>query len=151
MSTDIDLFIRRFQEEIIRAARKTYGETFFQRWQNPLYQGRVENADVAAELKGQCGDTIAIYLKFENNSVRQASFETDGCAPSIVCGSMAAELTLGKTPEGLLDITAETIIQRIGGLPEEVQHCAFLAAAVVHSAVDRYMIKQISKDKGAAA
>ena len=151
MSDDIDLFIQKFQEEMLKTARKTYGEIFLQRWQNPLYQGRVEKADVSARLKGQCGDTIAIFLKFENESVIKASFETDGCAPSIVCGSMAAELTLGRDPEGLFEITAENIIQKIGGLPEDVQHCALLAAAVVHSAADKYMVKQVQEDKAAAA
>jgi len=151
MGNDIDHFIQKIQEEIIKQARKTYGEVFFHRWQSPLYIGRLEGADVSAQLKGQCGDTIVIFLKFENGIVEKASFETDGCAPSIVCGSIAAELTLGKDPEMLLEITAEKIITKIGRLPEEVRHCAFLAAAVVHSAVDRYMIQQIQKDKDAAA
>ena len=150
MSVDIDQVIQKLQEEIINEARKTYGEDFFQRWQNPLYIGRLEDADVSAQLKGQCGDTIAIFLKFENSTVKKASFETDGCAPSIVCGSIAAELTLGKSPEALLEITAEKIIKKIGRLPEEVLHCAFLAAAVVHSTVDKYMIELIQKDQDAA-
>ena len=151
MSDDLDLFIQNFQEEMTKAARKSYGEAFFQRWQNPLYRGGLKDADVFAQLKGQCGDTIAIFLKFEDGVVKKAAFETDGCAPSIVCGSIAAELTLAKDPERLLEITAEKIIEKIGRLPEEVHHCAFLAAAVVHGAVDRYMIQLIQNDKDAAA
>lgn len=151
MSDDIDAFIQKFQEEMLKQARENYGDAFLHRWQKPLYMGILEDADVSSSLKGSCGDTIVISLKFENGSVKKASFQTDGCAPSIVCGSVAAELSMGKSPEELLEISAETIINTIGRLPQEVQHCAFLAAATVHSAVDKYMIKQIRKDKDAAA
>jgi len=148
---DIDAFIQKFQEEMLKQARETYGEVFFQRWQDPTHMGLMADADTASLLKGSCGDTMEIFLKFKNGCVENASFQTDGCAPSIVCGSYAAELSIGKSPEELLEISPETIINAIGRLPQESQHCAFLAAATVHSAVDKYMLKQILKDKNAAA
>lgn len=151
MSDDIDAFVQKFQEEMLKQARETYGDVFFQRWQNPAYMGFMADADATSLLKGSCGDNMEIFLKFKNGHVEKASFQTDGCAPSIVCGSFAAELSIGKSPEELLDIRAETIIDKIGRLPKESQHCAFLAAATVHSAVDKYMIRQIHKDKDAAA
>ena len=97
MSVDMDQLIQKIQNQMLVEARKTYGENFFQRWQTPLYRGRLEETDVSAQLKGQCGDTIVLFLKFEEGVVKKASFETDGCAPSIVCGSVAAELSLGKS------------------------------------------------------
>jgi len=143
MSNDIDDFIQKFQEEMLEQARKTYGDVFFERWQNPAYMGFMADADTVSLLKGSCGDSMQIFLKFKNGLVEKASFQTDGCAPSIVCGSFAAELSMGKSPEELLDIHAGTIVDKIGILPQEVQHCAFLAAATVHSAVDKYMMKQV--------
>lgn len=151
MSDDLDVFIQKFQEEMLKQARETYGEVFFERWQNPLFMGFMADADTSSLLKGSCGDNMQIFLKFKDGHVERVAFQTDGCAPSIVCGSFAAELAIGKTPEELLDIRAETIIDRIGKLPKESQHCAFLAAATVHSAVDKYMMKQVRKDKNAAA
>jgi len=150
MSDDIDAFVQKFQEEMLKQARETYGDVFFRRWQNPVYLGFMADADTASFLKGSCGDTMEIFLKFKNGCVEKASFQTDGCAPSIVCGSFAAELSIGKSPEEILDIRAETIIEKIGKLPQEVQHCAFLAAATVHSAVDKYMLKQIRKENETA-
>jgi len=151
MSDDIDSFIQRFQEEMLKQARETYGEDFFRRWQNPILRGGMTDADAASYLKGSCGDSMGIYLKFKNGCVQNASFETDGCAPSIVCGSVAAELSVGKSLEELLDMDAQAIIHKIGKLPQEVEHCAFLAAAAVHSAVDNYMRRQIRADKDRAA
>ncbi len=143
--TDLDTLLEKFQQEMLRDARKTYGEIFFSRWQNPLYMGALDDADATACLTGDCGDTMLIFLKFESGRVMAASFQTDGCAPSIVCGSVAAELALGKDPEALLDISASNIIEQLGHLPEAVQHCAHLAAATVHHAVDRYMADQVAK------
>jgi nitrogen fixation NifU-like protein len=151
MGGDIDSFIQKFQGEMLKQVREIYGEVFIRRWQNPVCMGSMADADAASLLKGACGDTMEIFLKFKNGLVEKASFQTDGCAPSIVCGSFAAELSIGEGPEGLLEMTAETIINQIGGLPEDVQHCASLAAATVHSAVDKYMIQQIRKDKDTAA
>ena len=51
-------------------------------------------------------------------------------------------MTLGKTPDELLEITGEAILEKTGGLPEEESHCAFLAAETVGMALNDYMIKQ---------
>jgi nitrogen fixation NifU-like protein len=41
-----------------------------------------------------------------------------------------------------LNITGQTIIEKIGGLPEEDKHCAFLSADALQEALNDYMIKQ---------
>ena len=82
---------------------------------------------------------MEIYLRFEDNKVREASFLTDGCATTIVCGSFAAELAHNKAPEELLNITGKTLLNLLGGLPKEDQHCAFLAADTLREAVENYL------------
>ncbi|MCF8082582.1 MAG: iron-sulfur cluster assembly scaffold protein, partial [Deltaproteobacteria bacterium] len=78
----------------------------------------------------------------EQDRVKAASFQTDGCGSSSVCGSFAAEMALGKTPDELVDVTGEAILQKLGGLPEEDQHCAFLAGETLQEALHNYMVKQ---------
>lgn len=85
-----------------------------------------------------------IFLKFKEGTVSEASFTTDGCGPSMICGSLAAELAIGKDPEELKKITAETILEVIGGLPEEDQHCASLAANTLQMALFRYLDQEAS-------
>jgi len=145
MSDSIDAFVEQFQAEMFKQSLETFGETFCRRWQEPTHMGILPDADASAQLKGNCGDSMCIYLKFENDRVTSASFQTDGCGPSIVCASLAAEMSVGKSPEELLDLSAEEVIAPLGTLPEEHKHCAFLAAATVHSAVDRYMIQQLEQ------
>ena len=62
----------------------------------------------------------------------------------MICGSLAAELAIGKDPEELKKITAETILEVIGGLPEEDQHCASLAANTLQMALFRYLDQETS-------
>jgi len=56
----------------------------------------------------------------------------------MICGSLAAELALGKEPDEIRKITAETILETIGGLPEEDVHCASLAANTLQVALHNY-------------
>jgi nitrogen fixation NifU-like protein len=58
-----------------------------------------------------------------------------------VCGSFAAELVLGKTPDELVEISGDTILKILGSFPEENRHCAFLAADTLQDAFNDYMIK----------
>jgi len=136
---DFERFVEKLQEEIFEDTRRAYGEAGFQRWRHPLYQGRMANADAQARVKGTCGDTMEIFLKFEKGCVKAATYTTDGCGASTVCGSFAAELALGKNPDELADITGDVILQKIGRFPEEDEHCAFLAAATLQQALENYM------------
>lgn len=139
MTDKIDAFVAELQEQIFAETREAFGEAGFQRWRNPLFRGPLVDADSHARVKGTCGDSMEIFLKFRNNRVCDAAYLTDGCGSSTVCGSFAAEMTLGKTPDELTDITGEAILEKIGKFPEEDQHCAFLAAATVQEVLSQYM------------
>lgn len=142
---NLDSFLDNLQNEIFDDARKALGEKGFDRWRHPKFTGRMENPDGQSRVTGDCGDTMEIYLKFDNTRVCEASYYTDGCASSTVSGSFAAELTLGRTPEEITDITAETVLNTIGRLPEQDQHCAGLAASAVQEALNNYMSRFIKK------
>ena len=141
MNNDLDSFVDQLQEQIFAETREAFGEKVYQRWRQPLYMQAMDSPDGHANLRGECGDSIEIFLKFESNRVTQASFLTDGCATSVVCGSFAAEIALGKTTDELLDIDGKVILNELGGLPAENEHCAHLAAESLHAALDDFMRK----------
>lgn len=139
MTDRLDDFLKQLQDQIYEETRTAYGQKGFERWLNPLYRGAMENPDGYARITGSCGDTMQIFLRFENDRVKEATFQTDGCGSSTVCGSFAAELALGKNPDELAEVAGETILKILGGLPEEEQHCAYLAAETLQAALDHYM------------
>lgn len=147
MADELDDFVKGLQDRIFDEMRADYGETVFQRWRKPLYQGAMDKADGYGRVTGSCGDTMEIFLKLEDDRVKEASFQTDGCGSSAVCGSFAAELAHGKAPDELVEITGERILEVLGGLPKDERHCAFLAAESLREALNDYMVKQAKKGR----
>jgi nitrogen fixation NifU-like protein len=139
MMDELDEFVEHLQQQIYDEVKEAYGEKGFQRWKNPLYNGRMVDADTYARVTGACGDTMEIYLKFENNRVKNASYFTDGCGSSQLSGSFTAELAIGKDPDELSEITAESVLNTIGRLPENDRHCTILAAETLQEALSRYI------------
>lgn len=140
MNDSFDDFVSQLQQEIYDDARAAYGDVAYERWMNPLYMGEMADADVRGSIKGSCGDTIDIFLKFDaEERVQKASFITDGCAPSVICASFAAELCVGRNPDELAEISGDMILGMLNGLPQDDVHCAYLAASAVHEALDRFM------------
>ncbi len=138
MPDRLDDFVKELQDKIYDDTLRDYGEKAFERWLDPKYMYAMDDADTHGRITGSCGDTMEIFLKFEGGKVSQASFVTDGCGPSMICGSLAAELAMGKNPEKIREITAETILDTIGGLPDDDVHCATLAANTLQVALHNY-------------
>ncbi|MEW6079772.1 MAG: iron-sulfur cluster assembly scaffold protein [Thermodesulfobacteriota bacterium] len=143
MTDPLDQFVEQLQNQIYEETRAEFGETVYNRWRNPKYMGRMDLPDGYGKIKGDCGDTMEIFLKFKDDRVTAAAFMTDGCGPSQVCGSFAAELAIGKNPEELKAISGDVILKVIGGLPEENEHCAYIAAETLHQALRQHLDQKI--------
>ena len=141
-------FAQELQEQIFSEVKEIYGVRALERWKNPKYMGMMENPDGYARLTGKCGDTMEVFLKFSNDRVEEALYQTDGCGSSNICGSFAAELAHGKNPDELIEVTGESVISKIGGLPEQERHCAFLAAETLQEALNNYMTSNHPTKRG---
>ena len=106
---------------------------------NPRNAGALGNADGFARIKGACGDTMDIWIKVEGDAIVRAGFMTDGCSPSVACGSMATELAKGKTIGEVLRISQQDILDNLDGLPDGSEHCAVLAASTIRAAIKDYL------------
>lgn len=102
-------------------------------------------AEVQGRITGKCGDTMEILLSFDHHRVSRADARSNGCSFSSLCGSVAAQLAIGKTPEELFDLTGTDVLDAIGTFPEHEQHCAFLAVKTMQEAVNAYMVKQVQQ------
>ncbi|MFO7772382.1 MAG: iron-sulfur cluster assembly scaffold protein [Dehalococcoidia bacterium] len=127
------------QELILADARSIYTETVVDHAMAPRNLGVMEDADGFGKLTGPCGDTMEIWLKVNNNVIARAAFMTDGCGPSIASGSMVTELVRGKAISEAQRTTQDHVLDALGGLPEESQHCALLAANTLKAAVRDYL------------
>ncbi len=144
---DLQGFIEELKKEILEETRKAYGEKAFDRWRNPIYGGPMENPDGYACLRSSCGDSMELFLQFDGDRVSRASFRAAGCGASAVCGSYAAELALHKGPNEILQVTGESILARLDGLPREEEPMAALAANTLHAALQDFILKRESKKR----
>jgi nitrogen fixation NifU-like protein len=128
----------KFEELIKQEMRKIYSEAAIEHGMNPRNLGELENADGFAKVTGSCGDTMSIWLKVKGNTIANASFMTDGCGTSVASGSMVTEMAKGKTLNEAKKTTQRDVLDALGGLPQESEHCALLAADTLKAAIKDY-------------
>ncbi len=138
MTDSFDRFAEELQKTIIRDARAYYTDKVVDLWLNPVNMGILGRPNGHAKITGPCGDTIEIFLDIEGDRIARATFTTDGCGPSVACGSMATQLAVGKTLQEAGAITKQTVLEALGGLPDESKHCALLAAETLAAALGSY-------------
>ena len=127
-------------EELIKAEmRKVYSETAIEHSMNPKNVGDMEDADGFAKVTGSCGDTMEIWIKVKNDTITNATFMTDGCGTSIASGSIVTEMAKEKSIAEARKISRQDVLSALGGLPEESQHCALLAANTLKEAIRDYL------------
>jgi len=127
------------EESVMEDMRRVYSERTIDHFLNPRNLGEIQAPDGYGRLTGPCGDTMQICLKTNNGRVENATFWTDGCGPSIACGSMVTEMAKGRSIAEAHRVTQGDILDALGGLPEESRHCALLAANTLKTAMKDYL------------
>jgi len=134
-TTDFDRMVAELQREIIEQARATYSAKVIEGFYHPKNLGRLSAPDACGIVHGWCGDTMEIYLRLNGKRIKEASFMTDGCGPSVACGSMLTAMARGMSLEEASEITPQDLLAALGGLPEESVHCAELAVSTLQEAI----------------
>ena len=120
-----------------------YTEKVMDHFSNPRNVGEISDADGIGEVgNAKCGDIMKIYLKIEDNVIRDVKFKTFGCGAAIATSSMVTEMVMGKTVEEALQVTNKAVAEALGGLPPVKMHCSNLAADAMHEAIKDYMKKK---------
>jgi len=133
---DFDSLAKELQRRVDEEERALYSKQVIQHAYHPENLGRMDRADGSAVVKGWCGDTTEIYLRMgRGGAIREATFMTDGCGPSVACGSMLTRMVRGLSPEQALLISPQQLITSLNGLPEESVHCAELAVNTLRVAL----------------
>jgi len=120
-----------------------YGEKVMDHFNNPRNVGEIPDADGVGEIGNPvCGDITKIFLKIEDNVIKDVKFKTFGCGAAVASSSMLTEMAKGKTIEEALKITDKAVAEMLGGLPPQKMHCSNMAADAMHKAIEDYRKKQ---------
>ena len=105
-----------------------YSDKVMDHFRNPRNVGEIENASGVGEVgNAKCGDIMKVYLKIEDNIIKDAKFKTFGCGSAIASSSMATELIIGKTVEEAWELSNKAVAEALDGLPPVKMHCSVLA------------------------
>lgn len=115
---------------------------------NPRNEGEIENPTAIGEVSNpDCGDSTIVYLKIEDDIIKECSFETFGCTAAVAASSMLTEMVKGKTVEEAERLTANMIADELGGLPERKMHCSMVGLDSLKKAIDNYRKGIVSDDE----
>jgi nitrogen fixation NifU-like protein len=106
---------------------------------NPRNVGSIEDASCVGNAGNPAdGDTVRLYLRIEEERIKDAKVKVFGCPTAIAAASALTELIIGKTIGEALEVRNEDVSNALGGLPEGKLHCSVLAEAVLEDAIARY-------------
>jgi len=105
---------------------------------NPRNQGPLELFDSYAKVKGPCGDSMEFWLIVQDGELKKAAFNTDGCEPSRACGSMLTVLAQGEPMKKVKELQPQHILNALGEMPADAEHCATLAIDTLQQACENY-------------
>jgi nitrogen fixation NifU-like protein len=139
MIEEFDDPFKELEQSVTEDMKRVYSEKTIDHFLNPRNLGEMPTPDGFARVTGPCGDTMEIYLKVKEGKVINASFWTDGCGPSIASGSMITEMAKRMTINEARRISQHDVLAALGGLPDESEHCALLAANTLREAIKDYL------------
>lgn len=116
-----------------------YSEKVMDHFANPRNVGEIEDANAVGEVgNAKCGDIMKIYMKIEDNIIKEVKFKTFGCGAAVATSSMATEMVKGKTIEDALKLTNKAVMEALDGLPPAKVHCSVLAEEAINAAIYDY-------------
>jgi nitrogen fixation NifU-like protein len=91
---------------------------------------------------------MEFWVDSEAGRVARASYITDGCGSSRACGDMAATLSEGRLLDDASTLGQVDILDALGGLPAEMEHCALLASLTLRAALRSCLQSQVEAGGG---
>ncbi|MBN2558383.1 MAG: Fe-S cluster assembly scaffold protein NifU [Clostridia bacterium] len=120
-----------------------YSEKVMDHFSNPRNVGEIPDANAIGEVgNAKCGDIMKIFMKIEDDVIKDIKFKTFGCGAAIATSSMATELVMGKSIDEALELTNKAVAEALGGLPDVKMHCSVLAEEAIKEAICNYLKSQ---------
>ncbi len=121
-----------------------YSKTVMEHFLHPKHSREMKNYDAVGQVGNpRCGDQMEVFIKVSKNkkgeeTIKDISFKTFGCAAAISASDILCELAKGKTLKEAEKITNKEINDYLGGLPQIKVHCSVLGEQALRAAIKKY-------------
>ena len=130
-----DRMVTELRKQITGQEEALYSARVLAEARHPRNLGAMLASDAHAAVRGPCGDTMEVFLRLNGSRIEAAAFMTDGCGPTVACGSMLTTMVQGKTLDEAAAIDGGDLIIALDGLPAEHVHCATLVVNTLRQAI----------------
>ena len=88
-----------------------------------------------------CGDMMKIWVRVQDEKIKDCKWQTFGCASAIASTSMLSVMVTendGMKVDDALNIKPQEIVKRLNGLPNRKFHCSVLGDKALRAAINDY-------------
>ncbi len=90
-TNDLDRWVAALQAAILEREQALFSARVLAESRQPQHVGLMDDPDGYGLVFGPCGDTMEMFLRLNGERIEGMSFMTDGCGPTVACGSMLTE------------------------------------------------------------
>ena len=102
--------------------------------------GKIDHPTIKEHgVNESCGDEMDLYLKIENDKIKDAKFEAVACSVSVVSSAILTEEIVGKSLTEIESLDKEKLLSLIGvNLTTSRVKCATLPLDTLKKALEKY-------------
>lgn len=124
-----------------------YSNKVMEEFYNPQNYGVIKGASGVGKVTSDVGsEIIKIFIKVEKDRIVDAEFQTFGGVVAIACSSIATTLMIGKSLKEIRNITANSILEIAGEVPENKMYIVQAVVSAMYASVDSYFNKSAKND-----
>ena len=124
-----------------------YSNVIMEEFYNPQNYGVIKGASGVGKVTSAIGsEIIKIFIKVESEKIVDAQFQTFGGVVAIAATSIATRLMIGKSLKEVRNITAASLLEITGEIPENKMYIIQAVVSAVHASVDSYFNKSAKED-----